>query len=88
MIGHETLALRALLKKDSCADIDYELSHIDGLSFHVIANGKASSFRPRFTPQQLMNGTARPFTIWEAWERSLAQNFAGYTVTNLMERPA
>lgn len=81
----EPLAMRATLTKDGCSDVDYRVVRRDGFSFEVSINGKAHAFWPRFSPQQLINGTARPFTLRQAWEHSVAQNFAGYTVTHLRE---
>jgi len=82
------LAIRAVLRKEGSPDVQYEVQYRDGFSFDVFANGRASAFWPRFSPQELMSGSARRFDIHDAFARSLAQNFAGHAVTNVQELSA
>lgn len=80
------VAIQATLTKLGYPGVDYEVARMDdGCSYQETANGKARVFYPKFSQQELMSGTARPWTLREAWEIGTARHFAGYAITNLIE---
>lgn len=80
------LAIRATLARDGYADVQYEVRADDGFHFRLFENGReVGTYWKTPSPQQAISGSARPMTIQEAWEGSLARKFANYSVRNLEE---
>jgi hypothetical protein len=81
----KAVAIRALLKKEGCADIQFELRGNSGFDFSIIENRKATGVLWRaMSPQQAMRGDA-PVTLFETWQVCLSKRYPGYVATNCEE---
>jgi len=81
------LAMRAVLKKEGCVDIRFELRRTSSFDFTIVENGKeVGVFWRTISPQQaIWGGGPTPVPIREAWKSCLAKRFPDYTATNLEE---
>ncbi len=81
----EVLAIRALLKKDGCADIHFELVRNSAFDFTMIENGKITGvFWRTVSPHQAMRSDA-PMTLRDAWQACLSKRYPGYLATSCEE---
>lgn len=73
---------RATFKKAGCPDIKVELHAMEGGgAFTVTENGKSSATWPKYTPQELISGSARSVTLDSVWQ-GIREKYADYTVTD------
>jgi|HubBroStandDraft_6_1064221.scaffolds.fasta_scaffold1985300_2 hypothetical protein len=77
----QVLAIRALLQKDGCADVHFELRRNSAFDFTMVENGKITGvFWRTVSPQQAMRGDA-PMTLHDAWQACLSKRYPGYLAT-------
>jgi hypothetical protein len=78
-------ARRAVLKSEGCPEVRLEVHRNHSPSFGIVENGKARTFWTGPTPQSAIQGTWRPLTLDQVWEKLLREHYAGYQVTELEE---
>jgi hypothetical protein len=82
------VALRAVLKKEGCPDVRFELRRNSAYDYTIVENGKVSALWWTLSRQQaLSGGSAGPAGLAETWERCMTKRFPGYAVTELEECP-
>jgi hypothetical protein len=84
MITADAIAVRAVLKKAGCPDIQLELHRSSSFDFTLIENGKASAFWRTYSPQQLIAGNSPPMSLEEAWQSCMSR-YPDYVVVNMDE---
>jgi hypothetical protein len=78
----QAIGRRATFKKVGSADIKVEVQAMEGGgAFTVIDNGKSSATWPKYTPQEVKSGSARPMTLDSVWQ-GLREKYADYTVAD------
>ena len=79
-------ALRAVLKKEGCTDIKFELHRNSDFDFRMIVDGKETGvFWRTISPREPIRGGSRRLGIGEAWESCIAKQFPGYSATDMEE---
>jgi hypothetical protein len=85
-IQSDSIARRAVLKKEGCADVHLELHRASAFDFTIVENGKSVGvFWRTVSPQQAMRGDAPSLSLPDAWDSCLAKRYPGYSATNLEE---
>jgi hypothetical protein len=81
----KAVAIRAVLKKEGCANIQFELRRNSGFDFSIIENGNATGvFWRAISPQHTMRGDT-PATLFEALQVCLFKRYPGYVATDCEE---
>jgi len=81
----EPFAVRAVLKKEGCEDVRFELRRNSAFDLTIYENNKSIGIFWRvLTPVDAMRG-GRVLTLQEAWRACLAKRYPGYTPTDCEE---
>ncbi len=79
-------ARRAVLRREDCPDIRFELHRASAFDFTIVENGKSVGvFWRTISPQQAMRGDGPSLSLSDAWDSCLAKRYPGYTATDLEE---